>query len=607
MGKRIHQAWPTWALTIGAVLAFFGERVFSASESSRAGLAAVAAIAVVAALGVRFNEFAKGSADKKPVGRLLLILSAGVAMSLVLYALIPLVFHGDSSASQRLRAVLWALWPITMLCSLLPLIAIELSVGSVAYIDRYEHHRIRTTLERTLSLGLLIASLFLVNFLAKRHNTKWDFSSGSTAKASPQTQRAVRDLTKPVKVILFFPKANEVAESVQRYFEPLKGLGKNITVQQVDHALASDLAKDTKVTENGYVALLHDKASEKIRVGTKATSARSNLRRFDQNVLKALIKVTTSKKVAYFTKGHDERATATPHKDDKRDPIKLIKRQLEAWQYRVKPLGVAEGLGNKIPDDATVVFIMGPERPFLKAEAQTIVNGLKRGVRFFIALEGERDGDVLKEILDPMGLEFNKSILANERSHAPLTKTLADHNSIWSNKYSSHASVTTMTRNNRLATLFSKTGSLKKLKGKRDKIKSTMVLTAVDDTFADLNGDLRFNKETEKKERFGLAAAVVHTSTTGKKNDEGRAFILSDIDVMSDKLLKLSQGNGVLFGDIIYWLQVTEEPIVPTIAEKDVRIVHKKEEDDLIFYGTTFAVPALLIALGAFMNRRRRS
>jgi hypothetical protein len=605
MHRRIHELWPTFVATAGLFLVFVGERVFTGDDSTRFALAGLGGAALVAAIGWRAKEWSIADADRRRVSTLILACTAGLGAAVLMYALIPGVFHGDSSASERIRGVLWAMWPIVLVSSLVPLVAIEFATASVAYIDRYEHARVRRSLERGLALALLLSSLFLANYIANRHDEKWDLSAGNQATASDVTQRAIRDLTKPVEVYLFFPRASDVAETVARYFEPLTRSNSNLTIKTIDHALASELSKKAKVTENGYVAILHGEASEKIRVGEKMQTARSNLRRFDQNFLKALITVTTSKKVAYFTHGHDERADKAPHEDDKRAAVNVLRRQLESWQFTVKNFGIAEGSTSEVPKDASILFVMGPEKPLLEAEIDTLKRYVDRGGRLFVALEGEREGDPMAGLLSAYGLTFDKTILANVVSNAPLTKTDEDKVLIWTNKYSSHASVTTMTRNEKLATVFNRSGSLAALDGKIENIKTDMVITAVPDTFADTDGDMAFD-EGERKDKLGLAAAVTRTSTTGKKELEGRVFILSDVDVVADDFIKLIKGNVLLMADIVYWLQLTQDPIIPTIEEKDVKIVHRKDQDALLFYGTTFGVPILVMGAGMFQIRRRR-
>lgn len=608
MHPRIHSVVPTWLVVFGLIAAFLGERAYGADDTLRPVFAGVAAIAMILALVMRMTENAKADAGKKPVSQKLLLTTAGVVASLVIYALIPIVFTEDTSMHERMRGVLWAVWPTVLVVSLFPLVAIELAVLPVAHIPTYERARVNKSFTRALALGLFTACLVLGNYLANRHEAKWELSAGHQAVASEQTLRAVRDLTKPVEVVLFYPRANEVAERIERYLSPLLAENPKLTVRRVDHALAGDLAKDSKVTENGYVAVLHDKASEKIRVGDKIRSARSALRRFDGNFLKALIEVTTSKKVAYFTSGHGERAIGTKDKDDTRAPLKLLKKQLEAWQFTVKELSVANGLADEIPKDAGLVLIMGPDKPFLDAEIETLKRATDRGVRMLIALDAGPEAPKMQGLLSALGLELDPTMLANEQKNAPLTRSKADRRFIFSNRFSSHASVTTMTRNaRRLATVFDGAASLKKVDGAMDRVKAQMVTHSVDGTFADLDGDLEFDPGTEKKTRYELAAAVTRTSTTGDKDDESRIFVLSDVDVFGDELVQLVEGNIYLFRDVVIWLKRDSQPVTPTISEEDVKIVHRKEDDTLLFYGTTFGLPALVVFVGWLANRRRRS
>lgn len=607
MNQRLHKLWPTWAIVVGCFLLFVGERIYAGNDDVRLGLAVACAVAIAAAVVVRLNEFLSAETDKKPVARYLMLATVGLAFALVDYAMIVLVFDGDGAYHERWRGVLWGVWPALFVVSAFPLIAMEIAVSSVAFNHAYETARVRQACLRGLSLGLFLGALAFANYIAAEKDEKIELSASNTTKASDETKSAVRDLTKEVRVLLFYPRSNEVAETLQRFFEPLAASNPKLTVERVDHALAGEVAKEAGVTENGYVALVCDKAKEKIRIGTKPRSARSSLRRFNGSFLKSLAKVTTQKRVAYIVTGHDERATKNADKEDKRSPAKVLKRQLEAWQFTVKNLGLAEGLGDELPKDDGVIFVLGPEKPFLDAEIQTLLEATDHGVRMFIALESERDGDGLDGLLNPLGVKFDKTRLANMRYHAPLTRTARDVTYIATNRYTSHESVTTMTRNARdLPTLFDRTGSLSQVKDNvLDRTRSELVVKAMDDTFQDANTSNTFD-DGEKKDRFGLAAAITRTSTTGKKDDEARIYVLADADAVMDEMLKTAQANIYLFRDAVAWLQRAQDPVVPTVTEKDVKIVHRKEDDSLIFLGTTVLAPAVVLLLGFYGTRRRR-
>lgn len=445
------------------------------------------------------------------------------------------------------------------------------------------------------------------NLLAARHDLKWELSSGSQAALSKETARAARELTKAVKIVAFYPRANEVGDRVMRYLDALAALNPQITVERRDHALATELAAKAGVTENGWLAIFHESAKERVRVGEKARSARSALRRLDRNVLKATLTVTMRKRVAYVTTGHGERPLRRPDEEDARSPLTVLRSQLEAWQFDVRPLGVGDGLAEAVPEDASVILVLGPEKPFLDAEIASLKAAMARGARLLVALEAERaEAGALDPLLEQLGLSFDPTLLAHPRAHAPLTRTRSDRSLIWSNRYASHPAVKTMSRDERLATVFSRTGALAKRDGgpTLPGAKLDVILNAVEGTFADADGDLE-KDPGEAEGTFPLAAALTRTSSAGKER-ETRVFVLADVDVLADELAKLVQGNLLLFRDAIYWLQVDQEPIVPTVDDKDVRIVHKAEDDAILFYGTTFGAPLLVLGVGGLATRRRR-
>ncbi|MBK8014282.1 MAG: Gldg family protein [Deltaproteobacteria bacterium] len=612
--QRIHRLWPHGAVLLGLAVLFIGERL-AGSEPNLVTLG-LGSTFLLAAVLARATELQAAPRELRPVLRRLLSATLGVFLAIGVYALIRFAFPGDSPAFERIRGALWVLMPIVLTVSILPLVAIEAATMPVAYNVRYEEARILRAYHRGLGLALFLSSLFVGNYIVATNDEKVDLAYGNQASASEATRLAVQEVTQPVKVVLFWPRANEVADRVLRYFEPLAKSNPHLTIERVDQALASELAQKAGVSENGYIAVLRENSKEKVRIGTDADSARSNLRHLDKSFLDALIKVSSSDKVVYFTVGHGERTWTIDNKEDVRPPIKLLKRQLEAWQYKVKTLGVGEGLATELPKDAGLIFIMGPEKPFLAPEIETLNKAISAGARVVIALEAERDGDGLEGLLTGLGLRFDKTILANETKNAPLTRTPVDNTYIWSNKYSSHASVTSLTRNDRLVTLLFKSGALVETKPNPalPGIKTDVVIRAMDGTFADLNGNFVFDAATEKKESWPLAVAVTKTPATSTKvkgadpkKDEGRVFVLADVDAFSDDLLQVSQGNSYLLRDIVLWLQVNDEPVVPTVADADKKIEHRRADDAYLFYGTTFGIPALILIAGlATVERRRR-
>jgi hypothetical protein len=202
-----------------------------------------------------------------------------------------------------------------------------------------------------------------------------------------------------------------------------------------------------------------------------------------------------------------------------------------------------------------------------------------------------------------LGLKYDPTVLANDQAFVVVNHNDADKQFIYSNHYSSHASVTTMTRNaTKLATLFVRSGSIDRLDKLPDRTRVDVVLHALDATFADKNNNFAFDQGEERK-GFGLAAAVTRTTTAADKT-EGRVFVVPCVDTFADTYVRF-QGNPYFWLDIVSWLRDVKDPVLPTVSEEDVRITHKRDEDAIWFYSTTFGAPAL-VALAGFLGVRRR-
>lgn len=600
--KSGHRQWPSFVVFGGLLLLYAGERIVVGADGVRYFFSGLGFLAVLAAAVHRVTEMGKVEPARKPLLALFTMATFGVMAALVLYG--ATTFSEAGEGPNRLRVTIHAVWLLLLAVSVGGLAALEIAVFPVAGIDRYEERKLRRYFQRGVGTGLVVASAVLFNYVATREDKKVDMSFGREAVATDQTRDLIKELSKPVRVVLFFPTASEVGDAVQQYMKSLEGVSSQLQVELTDQALAGKLASETGVSENGFIAVSHDKTHEKIKIGTDWDSSRSRIKKLDADFAKAVVKVTQSSKVAYFTVGHKERAT-DPSSGDTRPPLRQLKKILANNQYEVKSLGLGEGLGQELPSDHAIIFIMGPEKPFLPEEIATLKAGIDKGARLLIALEAEGEGDPMPELMAALGLSFDKTILVNEKAHVRVTRTPADAAYIVSNKYSSHKSVTTLTRNSsQLFTAFAKTGSLDKAQTEPPGVRAELVVSAMPETFADRDGDYVFDKATEVQKSYGLAAAVTRTATTGSDR-ETRVFVVSDVDVFTDDFLR-NEGNALLLADIAYWLADVKEPVIPKVTEEDVRIQHRKEDDVAWFYSTTLGVPALVMALGFFVAGRRR-
>jgi hypothetical protein len=91
-----------------------------------------------------------------------------------------------------------------------------------------------------------------------------------------------------------------------------------------------------------------------------------------------------------------------------------IRKLFETQNYSVRDLGLAQGLGNQIPKDATIVAVLGPARPFLPGEVATLKKYAEGGGHLLLALDPDPKVD-LDPLADIAGLSFQPVVLANEK------------------------------------------------------------------------------------------------------------------------------------------------------------------------------------------------
>jgi ABC-type uncharacterized transport system involved in gliding motility auxiliary subunit len=613
---------------LAMLLLYVGERLVAADASgTRIALAVFALCGFAFAIVGRLRR--KGQVGEAAVSiekRILMLYLIGLLALVIYIAQADFMMDrlramfSEPRAADRYAGALSTLWVVVWLCSVIPLVFVEISYAPMNTFRTVEMPRARRSASSGLVLAMTVALVFVLNFIVAQYNDKVDLSYFKTTRPSESSKKMVANLNAPFQVTLFFSTGNEVLDQARAYFTELERTSDKLEVRVVDQVLEPKLAKKLSVSNNGSVVFSKGKRNHQLVLGRKLRRAKSKLKKLDSEFQNAFLKLARTQKVAYLTVGHEER---TRDQRDKRpgSSIRDLRIALGKLNYTIKDLGLAQGLGSEVPKDASVVIIVGPRKPFLPGEVTALQRYLKDGGRAMIFVDPEAE-QTHQELLGPLGLKFTPQVLANSRYHYRLTHTPADRAILISNRYGSHASVRTLSRFSRkLGTLMIGAGTLAEIPpvgGGNVRVAFTM--HAMPLTWNDVDGNRRFDRGKEKRGRFELAAAV--TRKLGKKaggakddkkaklkqkdEDEMRVIVVADSGMISDKAFR-NPGNQLLFTDGIKWLGGEERFIGAVTTEEDVRMVHTRKEDQLWFYLTIFAVPALVMAGGLVYTRRRRS
>ncbi len=613
--RRVHP-WPLVALLFGLILFYLGERLFPGSTAARVILDALGGALLIGGVVQRLRERAVAGDTLKAVLGTVLVFQALVLVGIALHWLaVPAVVDGlnlSAEGAERYRGVVTVLWPIVLACGVLPLAFLEISLISTSRAPVLEVARVRRSAEAGLILALVLSLLFALNFLAEEHNVREDLSYSKTTQPSDATLLLVQSFSEPVRIVLFFPASNEVEEEVLPYFEALAAASELVTLERVDHDAEPALAKELKARKNGTVVLARGENTESLVLGTDEDKAKSKLRKLDKEIHKKLTKVAKPQLVAYLTTGHGERdwAKVDPGDDGEaeRMGLKDLKTLLQMFNYKVERLGIAEGLASEVPDDASVVMIVGPTTELLDEEAEALLAYLARGGSVMVFLDPEQEV-TLEPLLGPLGVTFHRGVLAHESKYIPKTGQISDRRLLYTTKYSAHPSTKRLQKNSsRYPTVVVGAGYLETTAG-ADGEAPEVVLKSQPKTFADLDGDLSFDDGEEERKIYDLAVAV-ELAAAPEGGEEGahpgRALVYADADMVSDLALR-NEGNTNVVADAIKWTGGEEELAGEVASEEDVKILHTRKQDIWWFYSTTFAIPLAVIGVGVLVVVRRGS
>jgi hypothetical protein len=610
--RNLWAFWPTLSYFAGMVLLLVAERIVGTPGIARAGLRAAAVLALGVALAGRLGRAKSRSGDAR---RVELVFALGYAVGCAAI-LLPILSDSLVAAS---------LWPVLWLGSAVPMILMELSLGSTVPSQPAADGRIGAAAQSGLEMVLILTTVVAVNFFASSTEKRVDLSYLQETRPSLTVTQVAARLKEPVEIRVFYPEIHEVRDRLVGYFAELRRSGSKLDIAFLDEAIDHAAALKYRVQGNGVVVVARENRLVPITLGLDWDVAKRQLEDFDTQLQWALNKVSRSRKV-YFATGHGEA-------DDGRDPtgasgprienplkgINLntpdnapdssqkfteLHKLLRSQGYEVDQLG-ALGVVSQVPKDAVAVFLMAPSSALFPEEISALRRYLDQGGRLLVFLDPDRSTN-LEELLTPYRVRFVPRVLANEYVHMRKNSQPSDNVNLVTNAYSTHPAVLTVSRSpNHFRMLFGRSGYLEEIPAATGGSPAVVyfIVHAEAQTFADLNGNYQFDPPAELRRPYELAAAVAGNS----KADSGREFrmlVYADLDLVSDALLT-NPGNRQAILDAMSYATM-DEAIPFTTSMSDPVIRHTQQQDKVWFYSVSFGIPVLVLAGGMASIRRPR-
>jgi ABC-type uncharacterized transport system involved in gliding motility auxiliary subunit len=453
------------------------------------------------------------------------------------------------------------------------------------------------TLVYTILFFVLVAG---ANYLGWRHHHRWDLTEAGVYTLAPHSKKVVSALTQDLKMTAIVeggqdPQLDSLLGSYA-YVAP-----SHATYRLVDPDKDPALVDQLKITTLRSVHLQYGPESFVVTNPTEET------------ITNGIIRVTgTEKKVVYFTEGHGE-----PSIKDQQDPkgYSAAKLGLEQENYEVKPLLLPAA--EKIPDDASVVAMVGPERPLNEHEIGLLDGYLKRGGRLLVAIGPRQGDDRLVALLGNWGTKLGNDVVIDREVRlfegprlgvVPIAQTYGKH---------------PITENFRDITVYPQTRTVEpNVDGKKGftatglvkTSESSWAETAVADVFdkgtaqiddKDRKGPLTIAVASEAKLKdMGIEAPA----NAGKKRDEARLVVFGSSLFADNQQFAQARLNGDLFLNAVGWLVGQEELV--SIRSRTVRTSRADltpDEVGQLFYLSVLIIPQVLIAFGIAVWWQRKS
>jgi len=268
-----------------------------------------------------------------------------------------------------------AAWPAALIVGgVLLLVALYASFPGMRGV--WARRTTRYGLNAVVMIALILGVIALVEAVSYRHSWRIDLTENKRHSLAPQTVRILKELRVPVKATGFFRPdeggKRRAEDLLKQYAAASEG---KFTWEIVDADRNPGLARRYGVETYGTVVL---------EATLKAGQVKEEklLEAEEEKLTNGLIRVTREgKRVIYFLKGHGEKDPATTD----RGGLSEVKGAVEKLNYEVKELLLARDA--KVPDDAAMVVVAGPQKDLLPPEVDAVQGYVARAGKILFLLD----------------------------------------------------------------------------------------------------------------------------------------------------------------------------------------------------------------------------
>lgn len=454
----------------------------------------------------------------------------------------------------------------------------------------------RGTLQLTVQVALSLALFVVLQFLATRHNVRFDLTPTQSFVLSQQARQVAAKCDKPVQITVFYSSQ----ESGQRrqfldLLEQFRAASSMISFRLLDLDRSPGLAKKYGITSYKMGVL---------EVGDRVVTLRS----VDEGeITNALLVLSQNQpRTLCFVTGHGERS---PTSNDERSGYSEVGKALERENFTITTLSIIPRDG--VPAPCTVVVLAGPSHDFLPGEADALTRYFRNGGKVLLMVDPDAPPSVLA-FLRGLGAEAGNNLIVDESNRfvgadSFMPQVLRFRTELFRDTMDAPA-------------VLSLARTVRPLEETPAGLRAVSIATTSPDSWARVGGgpvpadDVRFRRNLDEPGPLSVAVSITHEpSASGADSPPGGHLIaLGDSDFATNFYLNLL-GNKDFFMSTIAVL--AENPQLVAARRKGLPrgtispISLTAWQGRVIFWVAVVAQPAAFVLVGAgvvLMRLRRR-
>ncbi len=446
----------------------------------------------------------------------------------------------------------------------------------------------------------------LIAGMSVKYKVRIDLTQDSRYTLSSHTVKILKSLKENVEAIGFYRSDERTRQAMSDLLSEYSYHSPKFSFRFVDPD--RDPIETAKYEITSYRTTVLEYGGKKEIVGTESENKLTN------SILKLISKDI---KIFYFVSGHGEKRIDSKEENG----YSYVKEAIERENHQVRDLLLINA--EKVPEDAAVLVVSGPESDYLQAELDKITAFVKKGGRALFMVDPSGGLPKLTSYLGGFGFELTNDLIFDKMSQVS-GSNIAIPVVVQYDK--NHP----VTREFEQFTFFPFARSVHI---KEEPTKGSFDIAKTSDKSWTVTSDLRkltkedeeFNTDKHKRGPVSVVAVtavevnlgdskvkdnIVADNKAGEVQDDsmktwGKILVTGDSDFASNKFLKA--GNKDFLLNMLNWL--AEENILISVRKKEpgmTPLLLTAVQGKIVFWLSVVIVPSLLLVTGLGVTARRR-